>query len=168
MEKFPLYVSSERIFSNSQKAVSFQNSKKLGELKNGKVIYSPFEALFLIENKSAEPFKNNKKINEHELIAFFSKKDKNFLTKYLVFRHLRNRGYVVKTGLKFGEEFRVYEKRANHAKWIVFPAKQSDKINPKEFISKTRVAHSTAKKLLLAIIDSEEDILFYEIDWVKI
>lgn len=171
-EKFPLFFSSERIFSNSQKAISLAEAKKLGEKKDGKIIYSPFEALFLRETNNAEIFslKNNKQIQEQELIRSCSKNIKDFITKYIVFKYLKNKGYIVKTGLKFGEEFRVYEKQGfqnKHAKWIVFPISSSDKIEPKQLISKSRITHSTGKKLLMAIVDTEEDITFYEIDWIK-
>lgn len=167
-QKFTLYIAGERIFSNSQKAINLNNKSKLGELKEGKVIYSNFEALFLSETKKAVivNLKNNKQLSEHELIRIFSKKS-DFLTKYLVFKYLKNKGYIVKTGLKFGEEFRVYKKSDKHARWIIFPLKSNEKIHPKDIISKSRISHSTGKKLLLAIVDSEEDITFYEIDWLK-
>jgi tRNA-intron endonuclease, archaea type len=168
-KKFPLYISHDRIFSNSQKAASLENKTKLGELKDGKVIYSEFEALYLIEKNLAEAInlKNSKKLSENELLQLFSKKQKDFHTKYIIFKYLKNKGYAVKTGIKFGEEFRVYNKSDKHAKWIVFPVKSKEKISTKELISKSRVTHSTGKKLLLGIVDSEEDITFYEVDWIK-
>jgi tRNA-intron endonuclease, archaea type len=87
----------------------------------------------------------------------------------LVFKDLRNKSYIVKTGSKFGLEFRVYDKGKtnSHAKWVVYIVKQSSKTNWKEFILNARIAHSTAKKLLISIIDSEENIIYYETDWVK-
>ena len=168
-QKFPIYLSGERIFSNSQKAISLQDKKRLGELKDGKVIYSPFEAFYLVEKHVAMfvSLKKAKQLTENELISLLSKKDKKFHEKYIIFKHLKNKGYIVKTGLKFGEEFRVYKKSEKHARWIVFPISSNEKIQPKELISKSRITHSTGKKLLLAIVDSEEDITFYEIDWVK-
>jgi len=85
-----------------------------------------------------------------------------------VFEDLRKKGYVVKTALKFGADFRVYEKKKKeHSKWIVFVQKESKKIDWKEFASKNRVAHSTRKNLLLAITDDEGGIIYYEINWVK-
>ncbi len=175
---FPLYMSNDRIFSNSQKAMNLCELRKIGELKEGKVIYTSFEALYLLETKKAEiiNLKNNKILKEIETVKSFTKKDKEFLTKYIVYKYLKDKGYIVKIGLKFGEEFRVYcnsKKSRNllacpqHARWIVYPIKSTDKIQPKELISKSRISHSTGKKLLLAIVDSEEDITFYEIDWVK-
>ncbi|MEK6859783.1 MAG: tRNA-intron lyase [Nanoarchaeota archaeon] len=168
--KFPIYITRDRIFSNSQKAAETQNSKNLGEKSQGKVIYSPFEALFLVETQKANAInaKTNKSLKEHEILAILSKKHKDFLINYLVFKKLTQKGFSVKTGSKFGAEFRVYDNSMNkHAKYLVYPVKQSEKSNWNEFISKNRIAHSTAKKLLLAIVDSEEDITFYEIDWVK-
>ncbi len=144
-------------------------TRKIGELKEGKVIYTSFEALYLQETKKVEIFnlKDNKILKEIEVIKFFTKKDKDFMIKYLVYKHLKNKGYIVKIGLKFGEEFRVYTKQDKHARWIVYPIKSTDKIEPKELISKSRISHGAGKKLLLAIVDSEEDITFYEIDWIK-
>jgi tRNA-intron endonuclease len=37
-----------------------------------------------------------------------------------------------------------------------------------EFSAKNRVAHSTRKNLLLAILDQEGDIIYYEVKWMKI
>ncbi len=75
----------------------------------------------------------------------------------------------MKSGLKFGSEFRVYKsKNEAHAKWIVFPVTKHNKINWEDFIAKNRIAHSTGKNLLIAIVDSQQDVTFYEIGWIKI
>ncbi|MEM0465494.1 MAG: tRNA-intron lyase [Candidatus Pacearchaeota archaeon] len=167
---FPIYLEGERIFSNSKIAIDTQDRKKLGEIKDGKVIYNPFEAFYLLENKKAKLIKNDKELKEQEILKIFSK-NKDFITKYLVFKDLKNKGYVIKAGIKFGEEFRVYNKedykKNKHAKWICYPIKSIDNIKIKEFIAKLRVSHASGKKLLLAIVDSEEDIIYYEIDWIK-
>lgn len=168
-DKFPIYVTETRIFSNSSLALTLENNSKIGEKKDGKIIYSNFESLYLLEKEKSYLIDiKDKKIQEQELIKKFQKKDKEFLTKYIVYKYLKNKGYIVKTGIKFGEEFRVYIKqKKDHAKWIVFPIKSNYKLSPKELISKSRITHSTGKKLLLAIVDSEEDLTFYEIDWIK-
>jgi tRNA-intron endonuclease len=123
----------------------------------------------LLENKESELIKNNKKLNFEQAVKLFTKETKDFFIKYLVFKELRKKGYIVKAGLKFGGEFRVYEQyNLNHAKYICFIAKNSSKIIWQDLISKIRVTHSTAKKLLIAIVDSEDDLLFYEMDWIKL
>ena len=84
---------------------------------------------------------------------------------------MREKGYVVKTALKFGADFRVYDKGKKpgkaHAKWIVFAEHESKKLTWHEFSAKNRVAHSTKKHLLLAILDEEGDISYYEVRWMR-
>ncbi len=78
---------------------------------------------------------------------------------------------MVKTALKFGADFRVYDKETKpgkkHAKWLVFVERETNKLTWHEFSAKNRVAHSTKKKLLLAIVDEENDVSYYEVGWVK-
>ena len=94
-----------------------------------------------------------------------------FWTKYCVFRDLRNRGYIVKTALKFGADFRVYERGVKpgeeHAKWVVFPVHEGSVLTWQDFSAKNRVAHSTKKRLLIGIVDDEADVTYYEIRWMR-
>ena len=118
-----------------------------------------------------EIFSRNKKIPKSELMNKFRRIDKKIQIKYPVFKDLRKKGYIVKTALKFGAEFRVYEKGSKpgkkHAKWILFTDHESKKLSFQEFAAKNRVAHSTKKKLLLAITDEEGDISYYEVSWIR-
>ena len=172
---FPIYISSNQLSSNSQKTTTLSKTKRLGEFRQGKVIYSFFEALYLIETNNAELIKNNKPLSEEKAENLLSKNQKDFLIKYLLFKHLRQKGFIVKTGLKFGSEFRVYSRPKNqkdssipsHAKYLCYPL-SSVNLKIHDLISKSRIAHSTAKSLLLAIVDSEHDVIFYEINWMKI
>jgi tRNA-intron endonuclease, archaea type len=170
---FPIYLERDRIFSNSQIAFTIQKSRGFGEIKDGKIFYSDFEGVYLRETKKAEMFQikniKNKKISKEDLLNILSKKDKDFLKNYIVYKDLTTKGYLVKTGSKFGSEFRVYDKgkTKNHAKWILYVLKQNEKIIWENIIAKTRISHSTAKKLLVALVDFEENIIYYEIDWIK-
>ena len=75
---------------------------------------------------------NGKEIKENELIKKFHKIDKKFETNYEVFKDLRKKGYIVKTALKFGAEFRIYDKGnrigESHSKWLCFPVSENEKI----------------------------------------
>jgi tRNA-intron endonuclease, archaea type len=169
-DKFQIYFIGDKLFSNSDRAFSIEANKKLGEKKENKIFYSDFEAMFLSESKKTDIVKSDKKLSEEDCLKYFSKKDRDFYKKYLVFKKLRERGYVVKTGSKFGSEFRVYNKNAplnSHAKWLVFPVTDL-RIDVEVLIAKTRISHSTGKKLLIAIVDKEDGVSFYEIDWLKI
>jgi tRNA-intron endonuclease len=162
--------SGEKIISTSPEAFSLYEKSRFGEKTSNKIQYSLFETLYLLEKNKLEIFSNSKTLTEEEFIKKAKRIDPKFETKYAAFKNLRSRGLVVKTALKFGAEFRVYESPRfdkNHARWLVQTYKDSEKLNFQEFASKNRVAHSTKKNLLIAIVDEEDSIVYYEISWIK-
>ncbi len=171
MDKIKAYIVGEIISSADSDAYSLYKKSHFGEPRDSKIQYSLTEALFLVEKGKMEIFSKNKKLSKKEFIEKCRKIDKKIQIKYPVFKDLRERGYVVKTALKFGADFRVYEKGASpgerHAKWIVFTEHESKRLTWHEFSAKNRVAHSTKKNLLLAIVDEEGDISYYEVRWLK-
>jgi len=152
--------------SNSQQAVTLQRAKNFGEYKNGKVVYSPCEAAYLIEIRNAQLIKNNKPLLLNQALKRILR-SKDLQNSYLIFKDLRKKGYIPKAGLKFGADFRVYVKSEKHAKYLLHITDEKYKVSFKELLTKTRISHSTAKKLLIAIIDTQKDITYLEIDWVK-
>ena len=171
MQKIEAHFIGEIISSNSSEAHSLFKKSSFGEPVGDKIQYSFSETLFLVEKGKADVFVRGKKITKKELLKRLQRLDKKIQIKYPVFKDLRERGYVVKTALKFGAEFRVYEKGSSpgkkHAKWIVFTDYESGKLTWHEFSAKNRVAHSTKKNLLLAIVDEEGDITYYEVRWMR-
>ncbi|MEK6919244.1 MAG: tRNA-intron lyase [Nanoarchaeota archaeon] len=163
-----ILIAGELIYSNSEEAINIQATKRIGEYKEGKVHYSPEEALYLIEKNSAKIKKNNKEKSFDEILSELSRKDKSLFAKYCAFKDLVNKGYIVKTGLKFGGEYRVYEKKEEHAKWVLYVLKEKDSIKIQELASKNRVAHSTNKKLLIAVVDNQGETTYYELEWKKL
>lgn len=173
MEKIQAIFISERIFSNSKEAFSLFESQRFGERTGEKIFYTLQEALFLVETGKMNILDSkDKKITDRELLKKFEKIDKKFKTKYLVFRDLRQKGFIVKTALKFGAEYRVYEKGKSigedHAKWILFPVSQNEQLTWQDFSAKNRISHSTNKKLLIAVVDEENQVSYYEVNWLKI
>ncbi len=171
MQKIKAHIIGEIIFSNTSEAHALYKKSRFGEKVGEKIQYSLSETLFLVEKGKMDVLSRNKKIPKKELMNKFKRIDKKIQIKYPVFKDLREKGYIVKTALKFGAEFRVYDKGSKpgkkHAKWIVFTDHESKKITWHEFSAKNRVAHSTKKHLLLAILDEEGDISYYEVKWVK-
>lgn len=171
MNKIQTHIMGEIVSTNEADAFTLYNNSNFGQPVGQKIQYSLPEALYLVEKGKIEVMKNNKKISFEELFKIFKKIDSRIQLKYPVFRDLREKGYVVKTALKFGADFRVYEKGRTpdeeHAKWIVFCEHESNKFSWQDFSSKNRVAHSTKKNLLIAILDEESDVSYYEVGWVK-
>lgn len=161
----------EKITSSSQEAFTLYEKSRFGEKTKGKIEYSALEALFLISENKMEINSKSKKITEDQLLKKIKSKDKKAEIKFVAFSDLRKKGYIVKTALKFGAEFRVYEKGVSpdedHARWILYAVHESDKMNWYDFAAKNRVAHSTKKNLLIAIVDDELDVTYYEIAWIR-
>jgi tRNA-intron endonuclease len=158
---------------NSDAARELYNQSRYGKLlENGKVQLSLGEAFHLIEKKKLEVVDGKgKEIDEEKFLAKSKKLEPNFRIKYCVFKDIRNRGYIIKTALKFGADFRVYDRGVkpgeDHAKWIVYPVNEKSVLTWYEFAAKNRVAHSTKKRLLIGIVDEEDDVTYYEIKWVR-
>ncbi|MBU2104502.1 MAG: tRNA-intron lyase [Nanoarchaeota archaeon] len=169
--KIQAHITGEIISSNSAEARALYEKSCFGEPVGDKIQYSLSEVMFLEEKDKIEVLSRNKKISKQELMNKSRRIDKRIQIKYPVYKDLREKGYVIKTALKFGADFRIYEKGAKpgakHAKWIVFADHESKKLTWHEFSAKNRVAHSTKKNLLLAIIDDEGDITYYEVRWLK-
>lgn len=143
-----------------------------GTITEGKMLQLTFyEALYLLERGNLSVTRKKTLLSFDALLAVAQRHQRRFFTLYCVFRDLRRKGYIVKTALKFGAEFRVYEKGVrpgeDHAKWIVFPVDEKETQTWYEFSAKNRVAHSTKKRLLIAVVDAESDVTYYEVDWIK-
>jgi len=172
MEKIIATLLSEKITSNSKEAHSLFSTSRFGEKMDEKILYSLSEALYLIQDGKMDLFDSkNNKLNKKEILKKFERIDKKFKTKYLVFKDLRKNGYVVKPALKFGAEFRVYEKGKSvgndHSKWICFPVSENQSLTWQDFSAKNRIAHSIKKNLLIAVVDDEGDVTYFEVKWIK-
>jgi tRNA-intron endonuclease, archaea type len=170
-QKIKAYLDGRIITSNDSNAYSIYEKSRFGEVQENRIHYMLSEGIYLTEKGKMVIFSGKKELSKDELFNKIKRIDKRIQIKYSVFKDLRERGYVVKTALKFGADFRVYDKGIKpgkeHARWIVFTEYESEKITWHEFSAKNRVAHSTKKKLLLAIVDEEGDITYYEVGWIK-
>ena len=158
---------------NSNEARDFYNQSRFGTLlEDGRVQLGLAEALYLVEKKKLAVLDGkNKEISAEALLKRAQKADTNFWTKYCVFKDIRSRGYIIKTALKFGADFRIYDRGVKpgeaHARWIVYPVHEKQTLTWHEFAAKNRVAHSTKKKLLIAVVDEEGDCSYWESCWLR-
>ncbi len=84
---------------------------------------------------------------------------------YRVYRDLRERGLIVKSGFKYGTHFRVYENSMDeHSKYLVHVVGNDESL---QSISRAiRVANGVRKKLLLANINNEK-VRYLELSWIR-
>jgi len=140
-------------------------------LEDGRVQLTLIDAYYLYDKDKIVILSGKREIGKNKFLKKCIKLEKNFWTRYAVYTDFRNRGYIIKTALKFGADFRVYDKGLKpgeaHARWIVYPVKETGTLTWYEFAAKNRVAHSTKKRLLVGVVDEENSVTYYEIRWTR-
>ncbi|MDD4161691.1 MAG: tRNA-intron lyase [Methanothrix sp.] len=121
------------------------------------------EAAYLLDRSRIKVLSGGK---EQDFQAFFqaaSSLEKGFEFRYVVYKDLRERGYYVQPGRP---DFRVYP-RGGHpgkspAEFYVLVISERMPLPLQEIMQPVKVAGQMRKKLMLAIVDEESDITFYE------
>ena len=99
-----------------------------------------------------------------QVISAAKKRRPDFAQMYDVYEDWRLRGYVLKTGFKFGTHFRLYLPGASpsrsqdewvHSKHVVHIFPRTEKMIISEWARAIRVAHSVKKTFILAIPGKE-------------
>lgn len=90
-----------------------------------------------------------------------SKIESSFMRKYSVYKNLRDSGHVVKTGFKFGTNFRVYRKvesveKIPHSEYLVNVIPADFEFKLPVMSGAVRLANSVRKTMLFAIEKGEE------------
>lgn len=144
------------------------NSKGFGKRIEKLFILNNYEVLYLLEKNKIEVFSiKGKELNFEEII----KKTKTDFKKYIVYKNLVFNGYKVATAIKFGADFRVYEKdktKKEHSKYLVNVFDEKDKLKISQLSAKCRIAHTTKKNYLIAIVDTDYDVVYFDTSWKKL
>jgi tRNA-intron endonuclease len=139
------------------------------------------EATYLLEKGKLKIYvkENNKKrmLDLREMMKIGESRLNQFHAQYVVYSDLRNKGYLVKTGYKFGAHFRVYEKGVKikrgpkapfeHTKFIVHAVPEEAAFSLPEMSRAVRLAHNIRATFVWAVVDKENDVTYYEIKRLK-
>ncbi len=142
--------------------------KGIGESKGNKLVLDLFETIFLVEKKDLIVTNNKgKTIQVKKLFELGLKGDKQFYSKQKVHEDLREKGYCIKTGLKFGFDFRVYPRGKKvgetHTEYGIHVASENEKISMTQISRMTRLAGNIHIKTILAVVDREDEVNYYEL-----
>lgn len=86
-----------------------------------------------------------------------------FEDRLAVYRDLRNRGLVVRTGFKFGAHFRIYKEwPAKHSDYLVHVVPAGHIFAPEEIARAVRLAHTVRKRMVWSYVE-EEQVRYLEI-----
>ena len=159
----------DRVIVKDENAHNLYNKRYYGNLTDFGLELSFIEALFLLTKNKIEIYDDDKLITKEDLTNII--RQKHIFSHYLVYKDLRIRGYIIKTGFKYGSDFRIYERGHapgdGHSNFLVKILSEEQEIKVRDFSSYVRVAHGVRKTLLLAVVDDEYDITYYDREWTK-
>ncbi len=143
------------------------DQKGFGEIENEKLFLKSFETLYLLYTGRLILKKNKRQIDFDFFIGFCQKSDSEILAKFLIYRDLRNRGYVVKDGFGFGSDFRVYERGhygEKGAKFLIFGLNEGKQEKMGTLQKKIEEITQMGKESIIAVIERRGEVIYYKIN----
>ncbi len=129
---------------------------------------SLIEAYYLLENGKITIFdvKREKDLSAKEFFEIAKQIHHKFEEKYVIYKDLREKGYIPRPGLKFGADFVVYKKGPGleHSPFIVHVLPHESKISAIDMVRAGRLATSVRKKFVIA---NPQTINYYFFTWFK-
>jgi tRNA-intron endonuclease, archaea type len=175
--EFPYFVEAiliERKLKILVKDIGFQDqlrNKGFGEKQDSEYILQPYEALYLLHTKRLVlNTKKVKHIDFDSLLNITLRSDKEILTKFLIYRDLRSRGYVAKEGFGFGVDFRLYERgefEKKPARYVVFGINEGIQVEATNFSEALDQIIKMGKNAVVAVIERRGEITYYKVSKVR-
>jgi tRNA-intron endonuclease len=139
-------------------------TKGFGEKEDAEYVLKAYEALYLMNTKRLV-LKGRKGMTFDSLFDMLVKYDRNIMTKFLVYRDLRSRGYVAKEGFGFGNDFRVYERgeyEKKPAKYVIFGINEGTNITARSFLQAIEQIEKMGKEAVVAVIERRGEVIYYK------
>lgn len=121
------------------------------------LILDPIEGVYLFEKGIVKVFSGVKKrkVLLEELAASARKIYKNFDDKYRVYFDLREKGFIVTPGIKYGCDFAVYQHGpgVDHAPYIIKVKSSDDVLSATDIVTAGRLATTVRKIFIIALVN---------------
>jgi len=158
----------DKILVSSPEGIEGLASRGYGMLEDEKLALTFYEALYLLGKSvlKVRDVKTRKKVSFQELLKRFQSLDENAWVRYLIYRDLRSRGYVVREGFGLGIDFRVYERGEygkETARYLIFGIQEGQPVSMEDLNRALRYVQSLKKKLVLAVINRRGEVVYYSL-----
>ncbi|MHC1629258.1 MAG: tRNA-intron lyase [Candidatus Nezhaarchaeales archaeon] len=146
-------------------------SKPKDQIPERPLELSLLEAYYLAEKGRIKIIDDKgREIPLHEFHEHAKQYYDDFDYRYKVYKDLRERGYVVRPGMKFGSMYAVYKygPGIDHAPFLVHVMPRERSMDPVEIIRAGRLSHSVKKRFIIASVDPRTGKVDYCIfSWFK-
>ncbi len=150
-------IADDRVILEGKEATRNYNKGCYGKL-DGKLTLHLVEACYLLEKKRIEIARGKRKLSLKEFMQYAVDNIPEFEIKYLVYRDLRERGYIV----RIGNDFLLYERGKRppaEPAFLVKAVSERARFHIKE-VSEW-IGEAGDKVLLIGIVDEEGDLTYY-------
>jgi tRNA-intron endonuclease len=124
------------------------------------LVLDPIEGVYLLERGIIRVYSGERKrsVFLDELMSIARQTLNRFDEKYSVYRDLRDRGFAVTPGIKYGCDFAVYEHGpgVDHAPFIVQVRTPGDHLSAPQVVEAGRLATTVRKMFIIAVVDGGE------------
>ena len=129
---------------------------------------SPCDALYLVEKGKVDVVdaSDGSKLSFNDLLSRFMEVDERVWTKYLIYRDLRSKGYVVRDGVGLGIDFQVYGKGEfgkSLPRYIVVGLCEGESRPISQIVRAVEEAETLGKELKLAVLDRRGEVVYYTV-----
>ncbi|MEM2608409.1 MAG: tRNA-intron lyase [Thermoproteota archaeon] len=166
-ESLPIQAKKNRdeICVTNKDAVEWLDSKGYGfRFNDNLLILRPFEALYLMNQNKLILYQKSKQLDFNQYLHILEKEDPSIWLRYLIYKDLRDKGYVVKDGYGFGIDFKVYEVGeygSKPAKYLVYGVVEGVPLPVIKLYNILKHAYSLRKTLIIAAVDRRSEIVYY-------
>ncbi len=134
------------------------------------LVLDPIEAVYLAEKGALKVYgQEDTEVPIERLKEWAESVLPRFNLLYPVYKALRDMGFVVRPGLKFGSDFTVYRRGPGleHSLFVVHVFPYSERRDPVELVKAGRLSHSVRKTFVLATVEPDSSPSFLMLKWFK-
>ena len=131
------------------------------------LVLRDYEALYLVYgNKMLLEDGHGKEVGFERLAELAQKKSGDSWTKFVIYRDLRSRGYIVREGFGFGTDLRVYERGdfpKKPAKYVVFALDEGIEKGMADLQKSVKEMARMGKEAIIAVIERRGEVIYYKV-----
>jgi len=143
-------------------------SRGYGIKHNSKLTLTYYEALYLHSKNiiQIQQTKPKKPLDFQQLLNQYKEADPNAWAKYLIYRDLRSRGYVIREGFGLGTDFRLYQRGeygTDKATYLIYGIQEGQPVTMQDLAQTLRYSHNQKKQLVLAVLSRRGEVVYYSL-----
>lgn len=165
--EFPIVAKKSRdeVHVTDREAAGWLDSKGYGfKFREDFLVLRPFEALYLMSQNKLVLYHGSKQVMFNQYLKILEKTNSKIWLRYLIYKDLRDKGYVVKDGYGFDIDFKVYEAGdygSKPAKYLVYGVAEGTPLPVTKLYNILRHSYSLRKTLIIATVDRRSEIVYY-------